>query len=560
MPTRVNLTNSRRQALHSGGALAAALALRAFQPDAPPRPLRQPAELQEAPRPVGDPPLPGLDVIALTRLGFGWRPGEREAFQALGATPEARLAAYVDQQLNPQSIADAVCDARLSAAGFTTLGKPLLQLWADHVVNNSDDWYYRVLPFIETEKATLIRAVYSQRQLFEVLADFWHNHFNVYGWHYYVAPIFVHYDRDVIRANLLGNFRVMLGAMARSTAMLFYLDNYINQAGGFNENFARELLELHTLGAENYLGVMNPFDVPVGDDGVAVGYVDNDVYEAARCFTGWRVDYSSWEPGVGESGAFLYYPAWHDRANKFFMRRYFPADQADMQDGEDVLDMLARHPGTARFIAGKLCRRLIGDNPPQDVIDAAAAVFLANTAAADQLKQVTRAILLHPAFSATWGDKIKRPFEAAASMLRAMDADFSPSDDFGWAFENAGQPLFGRIPPDGYPDHKSAWIGATSLLQRWRLCSMILEGWLEGVSANLVSQMPASLRTPNAIADWWISRLLGRAMHPAENRQEVVDFIAQGRNPDFDLPLDMIADALPSMVGLILMSPDFQLR
>ncbi|MCI0521810.1 MAG: DUF1800 domain-containing protein, partial [Chloroflexi bacterium] len=452
------------------------------------------------------------------------------------------------------------CDARLSAAGFTTLGKPLLQLWADHVVNNSDDWYYRVLPFIETEKATLIRAVYSQRQLFEVLADFWHNHFNVYGWHYYVAPIFVHYDRDVIRANLLGNFRVMLGEMARSTAMLFYLDNYINQAGGFNENFARELLELHTLGAENYLGVMNPFDVPVGDDGVAVGYVDNDVYEAARCFTGWRVDYSSWEPGVGESGAFLYYPAWHDRANKFFMRRYFPADQADMQDGEDVLDMLARHPGTARFIAGKLCRRLIGDNPPQDVIDAAAAVFLANTAAADQLKQVTRAILLHPSFSATWGDKIKRPFEAAASMLRAMDADFSPSDDFGWAFENAGQPLFGRIPPDGYPDHKSAWIGATSLLQRWRLCSMILEGWLEGVSANPVSQMPASLRTPNAIADWWISRLLGRAMHPAENRQEVVDFIAQGRNPDFDLPLDMIADALPSMVGLILMSPDFQLR
>lgn len=296
--------------IKTGSALAAALALQGYQ-DAPLHPMRQPS--------------------------------------ALGATPEARLQAYVDQQLNPQAIVDSDCDARLAAAGFNTLGKTLEQLWADHVVNN-DDWSYRMLPFTETEKTTFIRAVYSKRQLFEVLADFWHNHFNVYGWHYYVGPVFVHYDRDVIRANMLGNFRAMLEQAARSTAMLFYLDNYINQAGGFNENFARELLELHTLGAENYLGVMDPFQVPVGDDGIAIGYVDNDVYEAARSFTGWRVDYSTWEPGVGQSGAFLYYPPWHDRANKFFMHQYIPADQADMKDGQDVLDIIAHHPGTARFI------------------------------------------------------------------------------------------------------------------------------------------------------------------------------------------------------------------
>ena len=187
----------------------------------------------------------------------------------------------------------------------------------------------------------------------------------------------VHYDRDVIRSHALGNFRQMLESVATSTAMLYYLDNYINQVGGFNENWARELLELHSLGAENYLGVMDPFSVPLDQNGVPVGYVDNDVYEAARCFTGWRVDYSSWEPGVGQSGAFLYYPAWHDRCQQVLHAALHPRRSSALKDGHDVLNAIAAHPGTARQIARKLCRRLIGDNPPQDTVDAAAAVFIA---------------------------------------------------------------------------------------------------------------------------------------------------------------------------------------
>jgi uncharacterized protein (DUF1800 family) len=364
----------------------------------------------------------------------------------------------------------------------------------------------------------------------------------------------------VIRAHALGNFRQMLEAVAKSTAMLYYLDNYINQAGGFNENYARELIELHTLGAENYYGTGNPFEVPLDGDGVPLGYVDNDVYEAARCFTGWRVDYSYWEPGVGLSGKFLYYPAWHDRANKFFMRRYLPADQPELKDGLDVLDALASHRGTARHVARKLCRRLVGDQPSDSLVEQAAQIFYDQRAAPDQLKQVVRAILLSPDFQNTWGEKVKRPFEAMMSVLRASGAEFAPSDSFGWYFDGIGQPLFSRTPPDGYPDVKDAWIGTTSILQRWRLCNFMIEDWVEGVSIDSLSQTPAHIRTPNEIADYWIDRLLGRAMHPAENREQIVGFLAQGRNPDFDLPVDLYEERLPRAVALIMMTPDFHLR
>lgn len=525
----------------------------------PPNPLRSPERWLSS-RLVEPLPLPPLEVIALNHLTFGPRPGDLESFRNLGATDEQRLIAFADQQLNPASILDSACDARLINENFQTMQKSLEQLWADHVVNNDQGWEYRMLPLTESERAAWIRAVYSKRQLFEILADFWHNHFNVYGWHSYVGPVFVHYDRDVIRANALGNFRQMLEDVAKSTAMLYYLDNYINQVGGFNENWARELLELHSLGAENYLGVMDPFSVPVDENGLPVGYVDNDVYEAARCFTGWRLDYSSWEPGVGQSGTFLYYPDWHDRANKFFMQKYLPADQAPLKDGLDVLDAIAAHPGTARHIARKLARRLISDNPPEEVVAAAAAVFISHVDSPDQLKRVVREIILSDAFRTTFGDKIKRPFECAASILRITNADFIPSNEFSWNSDDMGQPLFSYGAPNGYSDEKEDWTGTTSLLQRWQLTNALLEGWIEGSVIDLVSQMPSSVRTPNAIADFWINRILGRPMHPAENRQEIVEFIAQGRNPDFDLPDDMRIERTPRMVALILMSPDFQYR
>src|SRR5262249_35482846 len=153
-------------------------------------------------------------------------------------------------------------------------------------------------PLRDVRDAAFIRAVYSQRQLNEVLADFWHNHFSVYAWDYsFASSTWASYDRDVIRGHMLGNFRQMLEAVATSPAMLYYLNNYVNQVAGTNENYGRELFELHTMGTENYAGVVDPFSVPkIG--GTATQYCDNDVYETARCFTGWRVNDGSWDtPG-----------------------------------------------------------------------------------------------------------------------------------------------------------------------------------------------------------------------------------------------------------------------
>ena len=509
------------------------------------------------------PALPPLSTIALNRMGFGPRPGDVDAFNALGGSDDARLAAYVAQQLNPASIDDSVFEARVAAAGFQTLNKSLTQLWADHIAANPD-YSYRMLPIKEVEVMAFNRAMHSKRQLLEVLADFWHNHFNVYGWDYEVGPVFVHYDRDVIRAHALGNFRQMVEAVAKSPAMLVYLNNRTNSGGNPNENFARELFELHTMGAENYMGVMPQSNVP-RDGGKPVAYVDEDVYGATTCFTGWRINENT--------GEFFYDSTMHFNYQKVVFGEIIPPDQPPEQDGKDVLDMLVAHPGTGRHIARKLCRRFISDSPPDDLVNAAGAVFTAQKDAPDQLKQVLEVILLSEAFKSTWGEKIKRPFEFAVSVLRALDADHfflvedAPTDDFLWLYQAMGQELFYMHVPTGYPDEKEDWTGSGSMLFRWRLANWLVDdskdvGSTNEYWADVVSQTPSNVRSPNELVDFWTYRLLGRSLDNA-SRQIVLDFIAQGRNPDFDLPLDTDGDVqerLRSMVGLIFNSPDFQWR
>ncbi|NHZ72918.1 MAG: DUF1800 family protein, partial [Nitrospirae bacterium] len=399
------------------------------------------------------PALPPVGVVALNRMAFGPRPGDLEAFEALGGTDEARLLAFVDQQLAPESIDDSEAEARVAASGFSTTGKSLPQLWVDHAVGDPA-WEDRIRPVVETQLLTFIRAVYSRRQLVQVLADFWHNHFNVYGWDFWEAPVFVHYDRDVIRPNVLGNFRIMLEAVAKSTDMLFYLDNWLSSKDGPNENFAREILELHTLGAENYFGAIPRDQVPTDGNGITVGFVDEDVFSVARSLTGWSVDGDPWWDPTTGNGTYLYRHDWHDLSAKNVLGLEMPASQPAEKDGQDVLDLLASHPGTGKHIARKLCRRLIGDQPPEGVVDAAAAVFTAQVNAPDQLAQVVRTILLSNEFRSTWGEKVKRPFEIAASCLRAGGADFpfvegdSDTETFEWLYYNTGQYLFGWHPPN----------------------------------------------------------------------------------------------------------------
>jgi uncharacterized protein (DUF1800 family) len=529
---------------------------RAATQEIPPPAMRslQQAQVAALAPDAGAPALPSLAVLAFSRMGFGPTPGDWEMFRLLGSDDTARLTAYVDQQLNPSTIDDSRCDEILAGYGYKTLEKRLEKLWADHIRGDQENW----LPAAEVERSTFLRAIYSKRQLFELMTDHWLNHFNVYAWDYPIAAVFVHFYRDVIRKHQFGNFRAMLEAVAQSPAMLYYLDNQSNSGGKPNENYSRELFELHALGAENYLGVRRVDDPAIVDEnGNRLGYVDEDVYGATTCFTGWRVDQ--------DTGLFYFSEKDHFPYAKEVLGARIPASQG-IKDGKDVLDLLAFHPGTAHYISRRLCIRLISDNPPESVVQAAADVFIAHKNAPDQLKKVMRTILLSPEFRNSWGEKIKRPFEYSVSVLRALNADFVPEDSFFWSYDNIGQPLFSWRPPDGYPDDREAWSGTMPMLQRWRHANWLF-GWRVGGDGDNKDklrvrpeyQTPESRRTPSALVDFWSVRMLGRPL-PSNEREAVVEFMAAGRNPDFDLPADQIAERLRQMVVLICMSPSFQWR
>lgn len=517
---------------------------------------------------------PPAAVIAFHRLAFGPRPGDLAAFDALAATDAQRLAIWVDQQLSPAAINDSACTTRLNQSGFTTLNKSLVQLWSQHEnAPEGTPWKERQRPYYETVLATFIRAIHSRRQLFEVLVDFWHNHFNVYadaggG----VGSTWVHSDRDAIRAHALGNFRQMLEAVAKTPAMLVYLDNFVNSNDGLNENYPRELLELHGVGAENYFGNIAPAAVPRDGNNVPLGYCDADVTEVAKCLTGWTFRNRSWDPDFGDTGEFFTYEEWHTPGNKTVLGQTFDLGNA-LADGQRALDLIASNPGTARFIARKLARRLLGDFPPQPVVDAAAAVFAANVAAPNQIALTVRTIVTHPSFLTTWGDKVKRPFEVAVAALRAVGGDFpfrfneDPEDwiyvdgdgSFFWNYNQCGQPLFGWNPPNGYPDVKHAWKATSPRVQMWRLANSLIQ--IDDDNGVLyvdpVAATPGGVRSAQALADFWVSRIVGTPM-PASEHQEIVEMMAAGYNPSFDLPLDNDEDTqerLRAMVALIWMSP-----
>lgn len=519
-----------------------------------------------------------LATIVLNRLAFGPRPGDIEAFDALGGDDSARLTAWVDAQLNPAGIDDSACDARIAASNMPSLDKSIEQAWIEYHLPSNLGGILRTQPILDARRLKIIKSLYSKRQLNEVLVDFWQYHFNIFPWEdEHIRTAYMQFDRDCIRANAFGNFRRMLEAVAKSTSMLYYLDNYDNKVAGFNENWARELFELHALGAENYLGVRDPTTVPLGPDGVAIGYVDDDVFEAAACFTGWRVNDNPYEPGVQDTGTFLAYDTWHDKRAKTVLGKRIASNRGVVEDGLSVLDLLARHPGTGRFIARKLCRRLISDTPPQNVIDAAAAVFTAQHASPTQIAQTVRVIVLSDAFRNTWGEKFKRPFEFANSAIRATNAAvdfFNPSfeDDYGGNhYENMGQATFDRRPPDGYPDNKNAWLNTNGILNRWRFTNEMLQNRIDannnnGVKSggdivfNAVAQTPAGTDTAGELADFWINRLLNRPLADPAHRQQVINLLSQGASATTILSSKFIADRLPPAIALILMSPDFQLK
>lgn len=527
---------------------------------------------------------PPFAVRALNNLTYGATPATVAAFNALGGDDGARLAAFVDQQLAPSSIDDSAVETRLANAGYSTLGKSLAQLWSGHVLGDPD-YAVRMRPAWEVQRAALVRAAYSKRQVFEMVVSLWHDHFNVPASDYSAAPVYVHYDRDVIRRHALGNFRQLLEAVATSTAMLYYLDNRSNTRAGPNENFGRELLELHTFGVSNYLGFTDPTTVPPcpEDPAYPIGYTDSDVYETSACFTGWTVKDGNWQYPTQNDGTFVYHADWHDVGPKYLLGRYFPPGQGDMKDGRDVLDRLASHPRVAKFVCGKLIRRFIDDTPPQALVDSAAKIFRDNWQRSDQIKLTLRHILTSDALYNAWGRKIRRPVEAAAAALRVLGSDWTPrpdnaeTDELMWRMGFTGHHVYEWPAPNGYPDTLAAWSGSNTLGMTWKLLNWLTEkkdaagNPLVPVLATTRSGLPASQWTATKLVDFWSDRVLG--YKPASARRDtLVGFMAQNGDKSGyvigdddvwsanDLKKHYNQQRLRSMVSLLLLSPEFLAR
>ena len=317
----------------------------------------------------------------------------------------------------------------------------------------------------------LLRAIYGNRQLEEVLTDFWFNHFNVYldkgADHYLVTE----YERDAIRPHVLGKFRDLLEATAKSPAMLFYLDNWqsvgtgtpaargaFNRArNGLNENYGRELLELHTLGVDG-------------------GYTQKDVTEVARCFTGWTID----QPQMG--GRFTFNPRMHDNGAKLVLGETIPAG-GGIADGEKVLDLVARHPSTARFISRELVQRFVADDPPAALVDRMAQTFQRS---GGDLREVMKTMLGSKEFwsEGAYRSKVKSPFEYVASAVRAANGDVDYALPLANQVAQLGKPLYRKVEPTGYSNAGREWLNSAGLVGRMNLALQLANNRVPGVTVQ----------------------------------------------------------------------------
>jgi uncharacterized protein (DUF1800 family) len=511
----------------------------------------------------------------LARTSFGATPASLAALRQMG------LAAYLNEQLAPNEAADAEAQAAIKALRLrieyeqgkrkVNEERPLGLLQADlpglwRLTAEGTPYSEKYRAAEEVTAATWLRAVHSRWQLREVMMQFWHNHFNVnVNAEERVAITLPLYDRT-LRQHAFGNFRAMLQAVAQSPAMLYYLNNNQSKASPANENYARELFELHTLGAGHYYNhLYNRWrEVPGAPQGQPIGYIDEDVYEAARAFTGWTVADGSVNDKGGHlpnTGEFYYFEGWHDNYQKRILASELAPNQPPQQDGQAVLDLLAQHPGTAKHLCTKLCRYLVADEPPASLVDRAAKTWLAHWQSPDQLAQVLRVILLSDEFFAAEGQKFKRPFELMASLLRATQADFTPNPTLLWLFGRTGQRLFAWPTPDGHPDNSPAWQAPGLWLARWNLMTgLLLVDWHKMARFDLAKWLPASAVTARQMAVFWAERLLGNAQAPVV--EKAASLLASGGSPD-EPPLGDLKERnylLNTAVALLALSPEFQWR
>ncbi|HKA61083.1 MAG TPA: DUF1800 domain-containing protein [Methylomirabilota bacterium] len=504
---------------------------------------------------------------ALNRLGYGPRPGDVDRVRQLG------LAIYIERQLSPSRIADPAVDQSL--IGYPVLGQSAAQLVRDYpqvspqirqrlaqgemsrqdVMEMYPPERRPAVIISQMQAARITRAVLSERQLEEVMVDFWFNHFNVYAQKGAVRWMVPAYEREAIRPNALSRFRDLVLATARHPAMLFYLDNWLStradlvvmqgpNAGrrmGLNENYARELMELHTLGVDG-------------------GYTQQDVVEVARCFTGWTID----RPQQG--GGFLFRSQAHDRGAKRVLGQTIPAG-GGLQDGERVIDILVRHPSTARFIATKLTRRLVSDDPPAALVERAAVTFQRTDG---DIRAVLTTIVSAPEFwsAEAYRAKIKTPLEVVASAMRALDGRIAPAGepetpDGGVALAREvgklGEPLYEAQPPTGYPDRAESWVNTGALLGRMNFALGLAHNRLGGARVDLGAFLGSVDRSrPEQVLD----RLLAVILNGETTPHTRAVLAAQLESPEITrtTAYDRVSKDtdVEKLTALVLGSPEFQ--
>jgi uncharacterized protein (DUF1800 family) len=495
---------------------------------------------------------------ALNRLTFGPRPGDVARVRQMGVDR------WIALQLSPDRIPDAATDSLVarfpsyneSIAALELAYPPGRQVLAAQLgtrqlngpgtaplthddsvtLRNAERAANQLVADVQTLKVA--RSLLSQRQLQEVMVDFWENHFTVYDrkgqqMRYYLAA----YDRDAIRPYALGHFRDLLGAVAKSPAMLFYLDNWEsvadsteptldprpmrnafagrpqqfaqNGAGsprpaprrparGLNENYGRELLELHTLGVDG-------------------GYTQQDVINVARALTGWSIE----RPRENRQGredeqdtsGFVFHPQLHDAGPKVVLGQAL-AEGRGIEDGEEVLDILARSPSTAHFIATKLCRRFVSDSPPPALVERAAATFIRTDG---DIRQVLWTILTSPEFfsRAAFRTKVKSPFELVVSALRAMDAEPDTTPRTAQLIGRMGEPIFGHQAPNGYPETGESWMNTGAILNRINFGLAVAANRVPGATLNHWPDAVALASAPRAAqVDTVVNDILGGSVSP----------------------------------------------
>lgn len=450
------------------------------------------------------------DFHLLSRVTFGPWPGDLLRLKSMGAK------VWLEEQLAPESINDIACDLR--AERFESL-----------YFSPGDAYEFR-RPVLRDEltRRALLRAVYSRRQLFEVMVEFWTDHLNIdleKGDCIYLKPSD---DRDIIRKHALGNFYELIRASATSPAMLTYLDGRTNKvvkegSDQPNENYARELMELHTMGVHG-------------------GYTQEDVREAARCLTGWTFDPKR-TFAMNQNEAF-FKESWHDNGEKTVLGHHIPAG-GGRQDIDRLIGIVCSHASTAKYIALKLCRRFVSYTPPEELINRVAAAF---TQSKGDIKSLLRTIFESPEFAASKGLLLKRPFRFVVSALRATAADTFADKGILEPLQRMGHGLFQYPTPDGYPDEELPWMG--TLIWRWNFALALAANKQTGVKVNLSLLTKALKNGHDAVTPArWFQYFIGRRPVLVE-----LDAISLTKSATLTLKGSVPHD----VIGLVFASPAFQ--